>query len=601
MPELVAQGPENEHTWRKAIPDGRTITLGRKDKCEWASEWDNQISRLHAHLEWRHGKLVVRREPGSVNPIYFQGRTIKENEEFEMGVGENFVIGRTTFLLEDAEFTPSADLPNPVEELTCSVAELRDLPYADAEDRVACLAKLPALIRFSPSEQDFERRVLEVVLSGMPRAEAAGAVWMNPRGSSDQDLKVSTVLDREGSAKPRFKPSRRLVFEAIRRRRQVVMHTWTGNQDEEEATASGFDWAICAPLPDEPVPGWAVYVVGQFTQAQLLSGETPQDLQKGDLKFAQLVADIFGALRQVRDLQKRLSILQSILSPKVLTALARQNIEEVLRPRETEVTVLFCDLRGSCRIAEEGEQNLQETCTRVSEALGIMTRNILDKDGVIGDFQGDAAMGFWGWPHAMEDQIEMAARAALAIRKEFLQVGQKPGHPLSDFACGIGIAHGPAIAGRLGTMDQCKVSVFGPVVNLASRLESMTKFWKVPILLDEESGKRLLAIGENSSLGLSSTMRIRRLARIQPYGMQKTFMLHELLPPKVEQGAMSEFDHRDYEAGLDHFTTGAWDLARDLLDRLPYDGPAQLLKDCMAHHRWKVPKDWNGLVAMDAK
>ena len=105
----------------------------------------------------------------------------------------------------------------------------------------------------------------------------------------------------------------------------------------------------------------------------------------------------------------------------------------------------------------------------VSEALGIMTSAIVENDGVIGDFQGDAAMAFWGWPLGGEEQIERAARAALTIRRRFAHVARQPGHRLAGFACGLGIAHGPAIAGRIGTLDQFKVGVFGPVVNRAAR------------------------------------------------------------------------------------------------------------------------------------
>src|SRR5262249_17338189 len=154
-------------------------------------------------------------------------------------------------------------------------------------------------------------------------------------------------------------------------------------------------------------------------------------------------------------------------------------------------TILFCDLRGSCKIADDAQDNLAGLWDRISTALSIMTGSIIERDGVIGDFQGDAAMGFWGWPLKTADQIERAARAALSIRKQFAEASAKGNNPLAGFHCGIGIAHGRAYAGQLGTSDQAKVGVYGPRVNLASRLESLTKTFQVPILIDDQVAQGL--------------------------------------------------------------------------------------------------------------
>jgi adenylate cyclase len=258
------------------------------------------------------------------------------------------------------------------------------------------------------------------------------------------------------------------------------------------------------------------------------------------------------------------------------------------------VTVLFCDLRGSCRIAEEGREDLPALWERVSAALALMSGSILDQDGVIGDFQGDAAMGFWGWPLEAADGVERAARAALAIRRRFAAAASSPGHPLSGFACGIGIAHGTAIAGRLGTPDQFKIDVFGPVVNLAARLESMTKRFGACVLLDEECG-RCLALPANAHWA-----RGRRLARVRPYGMSAALTVSELLPPAVE-GPPSERDRLDYEAALGAFVAGRWDDTRKLLARLPRDGAATFLLEHMSRHPAGPPVGWDGTVALDAK
>jgi adenylate cyclase len=364
------------------------------------------------------------------------------------------------------------------------------------------------------------------------------------------------------------------------------MHRWVRGQAGGEFTVTaGFDWALCAPLPDDPSPGWALYAIGR-SSGLVVGGASAAE--KEDLKFAGLVADIFGALRQVRDLQRRKTILESFMNPTVLAALAYRDMEEVLRPRQTEVTVLFCDLRGFSRLTE-GEV-LEDICERVSEALGVMSRNILDKEGVISDFQGDAAMGFWGWPFEGDGQVEQAARAALAIRREFGQFARRADHPLANFSCGIGLAHGPAIAGRLGTLDQFKVGVFGPVVNLASRLESLTKVYRVPILTDEGV----------AGLVPKDKFRLRRVARVQPYGMKRVVLLHELLP-RLEPGGLSDRDLGDYEAALDHFIEGRWDEARALLEPLRNDGPSQALFRYMQEQGGRPPAGWNGVIVLAGK
>lgn len=591
MAELMAwSGNDPQKRWRRTLQPG-SVTLGRKaELAAWDVPWDRQISGLHATLTWQDGKLVVRKEPRAINRIYYRGTPY---DEFTVGVGEQFAIGGTTFALqEEGDSTPS-EMP-PDKELTCSRQQLRQVKYIDADDRIEVLSALPEMIRYSPSDEEFEKRILDAVLEGIPRADAAAIVCLQVDAAGKDEIVLRRQMRRDGLALA-IQPSRRLIHNALRRRRQSVLHCWGADQGAEGSMSftinMNFNWAICAPLPDDPTPGWGLYVTGRNRED--LSSLPTQDLQTSDLKFTELVADIFGSLRQVRDLQKRQTILERFFSRPVLSALAEKDIEEVLKPRQTAVTVLMCDLRGSCRIAEDAEQELTDIWKRVSEALCIMTTNIIDKDGVIGDFQGDAAMGFWGWPLDSGSQVEQAARAALGIRRDFLRASQQPGHALHGFSCGIGIAHGTAVAGRLGTPDQFKVGVFGPVVNLASRLESMTKFFKVPILVDENAAEQLA--------GPRTWARCRRLARLQPYGMSRILLVNELLPPAVEPHTMTERDRRDYEAALDAFLAGRWQDAQELLDRLPLDGPSEVLQAFMGKHQHAPPAGWKGTIVLEAK
>lgn len=585
MADLVAQGAKPEHHWRKTLT-GATVILGRKEKCDWEAPWDEIISRRHASLTWKDNKLHVLRLADSMNPVFFQGKKVNA---FSLGPGEHFIIGTTKFTVEEAEVTSLTDEKQPLDELTCSLGELLEVKYGvSAADRLEALARFPTLMRFTPSDDAFERSALEILLDGVPGAAGAALIWVNPSGpSSSLEVRVHASVSR-GGKHAEVKPSRRLAREAIRVRRQPVMHSWVstpaGGEAAEYTTFNEYDCAICAPLADDP--GWALYIVGRP------SGGT----RKEDLKFAGLVADIFGQLRQVRDLQKRRRLFEGFMSPKVVAFLANlrnQNVNEILKPSTCDITVLFCDLRGFSRLSEQ-DADLQAMCDRVSDALRIMTRNIIQTGGVIGDFHGDAAMGFWGWPEQTDDQVQRAANAALGILREFKQVRQMPKHSLAEFACGIGIAHGPGVAGRLGTVDQFKVTVFGPVVNLASRLESMTKYFGVPILLDENAAEGLSSIDARQ-------LRVRRLARVQPFGMERTTMIHELLPPSHEDGALPEIVQADYDAALENFLTGRWPLTRSLIENwASADMPSQILLNYISTHDLP-PRPWSGILVMDKK
>ena len=129
---------------------------------------------------------------------------------------------------------------------------------------------------------------------------------------------------------------------------------------------------------------------------------------------------------------------------------------------------MFCDLRGFSQRLENEAGDLIGLLERVSRALGVMTHHILENSGVTGDFQGDATLGFWGWPFPSPDAAVNACRAALGIRAAFAKAAATKNHPLADFEMGIGIAHGRAVAGKIGTAEQVKVTVFGPEHRSAS-------------------------------------------------------------------------------------------------------------------------------------
>lgn len=595
MPELIAHGNRIKDHWRRPLQPGQKFVIGRV-AGDWSIPWDPLISRQHAEITLKNGKLAVRRLKEARNPIYLHGA---DSKSFELGEGDFFVIGETTFILSDEKphVASPAQQQQVLQERTISAPELRQLKFQDAPHQIDVLSRLPEVISGSANDGELYARLIGMLLAGIRRAEAVALVEIDPDDDENMPARV-LQWDRRLDSAGDFRPSQTLIAEAVRRRRQTVVHAWGSNESEIEFTAAGnFDWAFCTPVLGNSCKGWGIYVAGRFAgNVGRLFGKWETSALADDLKFTELVASIFGSLREVHQLRHRQASLSQFFSPTVMSELAGGDPLDVLKPRETEVTVLFCDLRGFSRESERGASELMALLDRVSNALKKMTQHILEEGGVIGDFHGDAAMGFWGWPVAYPDSALRACRAALGIRHVFQEASQYNRHALAGFKVGIGVATGTAVAGSIGSSDQVKVTVFGPVVNLAARLEGMTKILGAPILIDEATAR---ALKEQMPPDMG---RCRRLAKIRPYGMSAPLLVHELLPPFRAHPILRDEDVHTYEEAVDAFIDGDWRSAIALLQRVP---PEDDVKDfltgfiCLRHRI--PPEEWDGIIGLDSK
>lgn len=169
---------------------------------------------------------------------------------------------------------------------------------------------------------------------------------------------------------------------------------------------------------------------------------------------------------QVRDL------LDKNVSPEVAAQLMRDG--SGLGGEEREVTVLFADLQGFTTLSEKMPP--RDVVALLNRYLDRMTEAIEAEEGVIDKFIGDEVMALFGAPVAGENSARRAIRAALGMRRrlaelnaEFAAEGQPP------LAFGIGINTARVIAGNIGSSRRLNYSVVGDGVNLASRLQSLTR------------------------------------------------------------------------------------------------------------------------------
>jgi len=598
MADLIAQGKETQHRWRRTLPDDQPVVLGRAAGV-WTIPWDLHVSRQQVEVAWQAGRLRVKQLPAARNPVYFRGQ---EAAEFSLEPGEHFVVGQTTFTVVDQQVHVAGDAPQPVQQQTYSSQYLRQIPFRNPDYRIEVLSRLPDVIWGAASSSELCVRLVSMLLAGLPRADTAAVVEAEPESQtpSAAGSRVHVLhWDQRLLSGGDFHPSERLICEALRQK-QSVLHVWRGSEPSsaQPFTVRGnFDWAFCAPVPGEASKGWVLYVAGRFNvDLPGMPGSSDANDLREDIKFTELVAAMLSSLRQMQMLNRQHAIVSQFLSPIVLDTLSTEDPDLVLAPRETEVSVLFCDLRGFSRHSERHADNLLELVNRVSKALGVMTHHIREQGGVVGDFQGDAAMGFWGWPLAQPDAVLRTCRAALAIRSEFDSAAKQPDSPLAGFHAGIGVATGRAVAGKIGTVDHVKVTVFGPVVNLASRLEGMTKVLRAPVLLDQATTE---AVRRQVPRDVA---RVRRLAVVRPYGLDTPLEVSELLPPASQYPLLSDEHLATYEAALDAFLAGRWPTAYELLHRIPADDEvADFLTVFIAQHKRTPPTGWNGVIPLSSK
>ncbi len=179
--------------------------------------------------------------------------------------------------------------------------------------------------------------------------------------------------------------------------------------------------------------------------------------------------------------------LERYVSSKVASALLDNpaGYVAILAGRRRELTILFSDLRGFTSMTEQADS--VQLVSELNEYLREMTHVLTEHDGILDKFIGDAVMAVWGsFTPKPEQDARNAVLTALGMHRalDALNVRRRE-RGLPDFAMGVGINHGEAIVGDIGSEQQTNFTAIGDSVNLASRLESATKEYGVDTLISE--------------------------------------------------------------------------------------------------------------------
>ena len=178
------------------------------------------------------------------------------------------------------------------------------------------------------------------------------------------------------------------------------------------------------------------------------------------------------------------------LEPKMVKKL-QQNPDLLKLGGETkELTFLFCDIRGFTPISEKYQTNPQGLTVVINKFLTPMTDIIMKNEGTIDKYMGDCIMAFWNAPIDTPKHKQLAVKSALEMIKKLKELNDSEGFGKGNkLNIGIGINSGKAVVGNMGSEQRFDYSVLGDAVNLASRLEGVSKNYDATLIVGEDTVK----------------------------------------------------------------------------------------------------------------
>lgn len=273
------------------------------------------------------------------------------------------------------------------------------------------------------------------------------------------------------------------------------------------------------------------------------------------------------------------------VSPTVVNELLKNPDRLNLSVESREVTILFCDIRNFTTLSETTP--VAELGQFLNTYFSLLTDIITRHGGMVDKYIGDAIMAVWGTPLDDPDHAANAVRAALEMLKAIEERRDQLQLAGQTIEVGIGINTGMVSAGNFGSSKRFDYTVLGDNVNLASRIEGLTKYYRVKLLTSEFTRKKL---GPDSRCRFIDTVMVK--------GRNKPVDLFEPLGGKREGGTWTA-ETESYERALLLFKSRRFVEARDLFARLQADQPEKIyqiyLERCGFFAENPPPPEWQGV------
>ncbi|HEY5036933.1 MAG TPA: adenylate/guanylate cyclase domain-containing protein, partial [Chthoniobacterales bacterium] len=261
-------------------------------------------------------------------------------------------------------------------------------------------------------------------------------------------------------------------------------------------------------------------------------------------------------------------------------------------------TILFSDIVGFTSLTENADP--EALVGQLNEYLGKMTTAVFENGGTLDKFIGDAVMAVWGNVRSQgpAQDTKCAARAALAMRRELKILNTDWfARGVAPFAIGIGINQGSVLGGNIGSQEKADPTVIGDAVNLASRLEGLTRTYGTDIL-----------VGPTATELIRDEFHVRSVARVQVKGKTEPVEIATLIGARDDPTLDAELlRHLEtYEDAFQKFRARHFPAAKILLSQFlefyPNDHLAKMYLDRALEYE-EAPPDaaWNAVEVFKKK
>jgi adenylate cyclase len=306
-----------------------------------------------------------------------------------------------------------------------------------------------------------------------------------------------------------------------------------------------------------------------------------------------IINSLYGFFIEWRGKRQLSSLFGQYIPPELVDEMSDDPESYIHGAQTREMSVLFSDIRGFTSLSES------LTAADLSDLMNLyltpMTTIIHNNRGTIDKYMGDAIMAFWGAPLNDPDHAHHAIKAGLDMLERLKGVQERfreKGWP--EIHIGIGINTGMMSVGDMGSEFRMAYTVLGDAVNLASRLEGLTKFYGVEIIVGEESKKA------------ASKFVFCELDLVRVKGKDNPVAIYEPIAERDEISFQEEEEISLFHQCLDYYRQQDWNRAEKILAQLMLDNPTRnLYKNYLqriAIYRESPPgDDWDGVYIYQTK